>query len=56
MDQSSVSEFQTHISNLMRARFPVLYIPTWEEERAVSVIRSVATNESIIKTVRAVDF
>ena len=54
MDQSSISEFQIHIVNLMRARFPFLYIPTWEEERAISVIRSAATNEKVIKTVRRV--
>ena len=54
MDQSSISEFQIHIANLMRARFPFLYIPTWEEERAISVIRSAATNEKVIKTVRRV--
>lgn len=54
MEQSSISEFQLHIANLMRARFPVLYIPTWEEERALSVIRSLAVNESMIKTVRRV--
>jgi len=54
MEQTSISEFQTNIANLMRARFPVLYISTWEEERALSVIRSAATNESIIKTVRKV--
>lgn len=54
MDTSSILEFKTHLSNLMRARFPFLYIPTWEEERALSVIRSAATNAALIKTVRKV--
>ncbi|MFC7679089.1 AAA family ATPase [Paenibacillus sp. GCM10028914] len=54
MGDSSILEFKTLLANLMRARFPFLYIPTWEEERALSVIRSVVTNEGLIKTVRKV--
>lgn len=54
MRDSSILEFKTLLANLMRARFPFLYIPTWEEERALSVIRSVVTNEGLIKTVRKV--
>lgn len=54
MKDSSIMEFKTIISNFMRARFPFLYIPTWEEERALSVIRSAATSENLIKTVRRV--
>jgi len=54
MEGSSTTEFKKTLANLMRARFPYLYIQTWEEERALSVIRSVATNESLIKTVRKV--
>ncbi|RXZ84845.1 AAA family ATPase [Paenibacillaceae bacterium] len=53
-DSSSILQFKTLLSNLMRARFPHLYIPTWEEERALSVIRSVSANEGLIKTVRKV--
>lgn len=54
MRQSANIEFKTLISNLMRARFPFLYIPTWEEERALSVIQAVAEDEVLIKTVRKV--
>lgn len=54
MEESSIWKFKTHLSNLMRARFPFLYIPTWEEERALSIIRSTVTNEDLIKTVRKV--
>lgn len=54
MEQSLVTGFQKHLSNLMRARFPFLYITTWEEERAISAIRTVATTDSLIKTVRKV--
>ncbi|WP_230633001.1 AAA family ATPase [Paenibacillus athensensis] len=38
----------------MRARFPYVYISTWEEERAVAMIRSAVTDETMIKTVRKV--
>lgn len=54
MEESTIMEFQTLISNLMRARFPFIYIPTWEEDRAVSIIRSTASNEVLIKTIRNV--
>ena len=42
------------IANLLRARFPFLYISTWEEERALSLIRSIASDISLIKTPREV--
>ncbi|WP_235872302.1 AAA family ATPase [Siminovitchia acidinfaciens] len=41
------------LSNLLKARFPYLYIQTWEEDRILSVIRNVATNEELIKTPRS---
>lgn len=47
-------QFKTHISNLFKARFPYLYISTWEEERALSAIRAVAENETLIRTPRVV--
>ncbi|MCM3269885.1 AAA family ATPase [Paenibacillus elgii] len=54
MEESSVLHFQKSLSNLMRARFPFLYIPTWEEERVLSLIRLTTSNEALIKTVRKV--
>ncbi|WP_341279247.1 AAA family ATPase [Paenibacillus sp. FSL H8-0537] len=54
MGETSLLEFKRHLSNLMRARFPFIYIPTWEEERALSVIDSAVKNEALIKTVRKV--
>jgi len=47
-------QFRTHISNLFKARFPYLYISTWEEQRALSSIRSVCEDASLIKTPRKV--
>lgn len=40
------------LSNLLKARFPYLYIQTWEEDRILSVIKHVATHEPLIKTTR----
>jgi len=54
MEDKAIADFKKLVSNLMRARFPVLYVQTWEEGRALSVLRSVATDESLIKTPRKV--
>ncbi|MER3447929.1 MAG: ATPase [Candidatus Dadabacteria bacterium] len=48
------SRFVTTLTNLLRARFPYIYITTWEEDRAQKLIYSAAKNESLIKTPRAV--
>lgn len=40
------------IANLLRARFPYIYVPTWEEERAVEMIRQTVSDETMIRTVR----
>ncbi len=42
------------LANLLKARFPYLYIQTWEEDRVLSVIRSVANDVHLIKTEREV--
>ncbi|MFD1706124.1 AAA family ATPase [Siminovitchia sediminis] len=42
------------MANLFKARFPFLYIATWEEDRVLSLIRSIASNEELIKTERKV--
>lgn len=47
-----VNKSQHTLSGLLKARFPFIYIPTWEEDRAVTMVQSVVENEDIIKTVR----
>ncbi|WP_349409944.1 AAA family ATPase [Pseudalkalibacillus sp. SCS-8] len=42
------------MANLFKARFPFLYISTWEEDRALSLIKSIASNGALIKTTRKV--
>lgn len=46
--------FDKLLSNLLKARFPLLYISTWEEERAIYAIREVAENVELVKTPRKV--
>lgn len=48
------SKSRTLLANLLKARFPYLYIQTWEEDRAMSVIRSIAQEVALIKTPREV--
>ena len=33
------------LSRLFRARFPYIYITTWEEERAISLIKKISKSE-----------
>ena len=42
------------LSRLFRARFPYIYISTWEEERAIALIRKVASSEKLIRVTRDV--
>ena len=42
------------LSHLLRARFPYIYIPTYEEDRATKFIKSIVTKQDEIKTPRDV--
>ena len=44
----------SQLSKLFRARFPYIYITTWEEERALSVIKKLAKSEKLIRVPREV--
>ena len=44
----------TQLSMLFRARFPYIYITTWEEERAVSLIKRISKSEKLIRVPREV--
>ena len=50
MTQNIISQ----LSSFFRARFPYIYITTWEEERAVSLIKRIAKSEKLIKVPREV--
>ena len=42
------------LSNLIRARFPMIYIPTFEEDRVTKYIKSIVTNAKQVKFPREV--
>ena len=48
------SELQVKLANLFKARFPYVYIPTWEEKRVCDFIIEIADNSELIKHVRDV--
>ncbi len=48
----AVFEFKKTISNLLKARFPCLFIPSWEEDRLLTIINDIAIDSSLIKTKR----
>ncbi len=43
-----------YICNLLKARFPMIYISTWEENRVTQMIEDIVTEENKIKTIRKV--
>jgi SpoVK/Ycf46/Vps4 family AAA+-type ATPase len=47
-------DFATTVANLFKARFPLLYIPTWEEARVVAKITEIAADSGKVKTPRKV--
>lgn len=42
------------LSRLFRARFPYIYLTTWEEERAIALINKIAKSEKLIRFTRDV--
>ena len=42
------------LSNLIRARFPLIYVPTFEEDRITKYIKSVVTDVKQVKFEREV--
>lgn len=42
------------LSRLFRARFPYIYLTTWEEERAIALIKQLAKSEKLIRVPREV--
>ncbi|MBP9478822.1 MAG: AAA family ATPase [Sebaldella sp.] len=46
--------FEKLTSNLLKARFPFLYVNSWEEERIINTVKVIAKDKELIKTVRNV--
>lgn len=53
MQNSEKIDVKQHLSNLFKARFPAIYVPTWEEGRVTELLHSIAEDERLIRTVRA---
>jgi SpoVK/Ycf46/Vps4 family AAA+-type ATPase len=49
-----LSDFSVAFANLLRARFPFIYVGTWEEERVLGLVRDVARNAELVRTPRTV--
>ncbi|MCP1225549.1 AAA family ATPase [Sebaldella sp. S0638] len=47
-------QFEKLTSDLLKARFPLLYINSWEEQRIIDHVNSMAQNKELIKTTRNV--
>lgn len=48
------AEFYTELANFLKARFPFLYIASWEEARVSEAIEKVAADAALIRTARRV--
>lgn len=51
---AGIKETEQHLANLFKARFPIIYIESWEENRVIDAIQRIAKNEELIKTTRTV--
>ena len=47
-------ESDKKLSHFLRARFPYIYVPTYEEDRVTKYIKSIATDASAVKFPREV--
>ncbi|WP_341350120.1 AAA family ATPase [Clostridium drakei] len=54
MEKNTTYKFKKDLTSLLKARFPYIYIPTWEEDRVLSVIKGVACDKDTIRTPRQV--
>lgn len=48
------NNIETKFANLIKARYPYIYIPTWEEDRVVKMINSAANDTNLFKDKRKV--
>lgn len=49
-----MADFESLLSNLLMARFPYIYISTWEESRALGAVCEIASDPAKIHTARKV--
>lgn len=51
---TTTSKTKKYLSNLLKARFPYIYINTYEEERTISLIEDIVNDTSLIKNPRKI--
>lgn len=49
-----IKETEQKLANLFKARFPIIYIESWEENRVIDLIQNIAEDADLIKTTRNV--
>ncbi len=49
-----IKETEEKLANLFKARFPIIYVESWEENRVTDTIQRIAENVELIKTIRSV--
>jgi len=54
MAMTGQESFKHALAELCKARFPIIYVTTWEEERVAECIQELAEDASLIKTPRKV--
>lgn len=45
---------EQHLANLLKAKFPIIYIESWEENRVIDMITNICHNKQLIKSDRVV--
>ncbi len=50
----AIKETSQKLSGLINASFPFIYIPTWEEDRAIDLIEKTVNNQSMVKIPRKI--
>ncbi|MBR6616614.1 MAG: AAA family ATPase [Oscillospiraceae bacterium] len=54
LSTNSQKSLKKHLANLFRARFPFIYISSWEETRLCNLISDLAADQQLIRTARKV--
>lgn len=45
---------EQHLANLLKAKFPIIYVESWEENRVIDMITAICHDKKVIKTDRVV--
>ena len=51
---TTINDTKQHLANLFKARFPMIYMESWEENRIINLINEIAEDKELIKTNRTV--